>query len=109
MSVIPSYISRSAAGSYDNEAVAIFALVFSFYTFMKAANTGSMLWSCFAAFAFFYMVSCWGGYAFIINIIPIFMISMIVIGKLDHQLYTCYSIFYLLGTLLALQIPFVGF
>ncbi len=29
MAVVPSYISRSAAGSYDNEAVAIFALVFS--------------------------------------------------------------------------------
>ncbi len=39
MAVVPSYISRSAAGSYDNEAVAIFALVFSFYTYLKAANT----------------------------------------------------------------------
>jgi len=83
ISIIPSYISRSVAGAYDNEAVAIFALVFSFYTFMKAANTGSMLWSCFSAFAFLYMVACWGGYAFIINLIPIFIVCMIIIGKLD--------------------------
>jgi len=54
------------------------------------------------------MVACWGGYAFIINMIPIFVLSMIYIGKDDRNVYISYSIFYLLGTLLALQIPFVG-
>lgn len=32
---VPSYISRSVAGSYDNEAVAIFALIFTFYLYLK--------------------------------------------------------------------------
>lgn len=32
---VPSYISRSVAGSYDNEAVAIFALIFTFYLYVK--------------------------------------------------------------------------
>lgn len=32
---MPSYISRSVAGSYDNEAVAIFALIFTFYLYVK--------------------------------------------------------------------------
>ncbi|KAK9049662.1 hypothetical protein SSX86_031371, partial [Deinandra increscens subsp. villosa] len=31
LAMVPSYISRSVAGSYDNEAVAIFALIFTFY------------------------------------------------------------------------------
>ena len=109
ISIVPSYISRSVAGAYDNEAVAIFALVFSFYTYIKATNSGSMLWSCASAFAFLYMVACWGGYAFIINIIPIFVLSMMFIGRADRKIYVSYSIFYILGTLLALQIPFVGF
>ena len=30
MSLVPSYISRSVAGSYDNEAVSIFALLLTF-------------------------------------------------------------------------------
>lgn len=34
-SQVPSYISRSVAGSYDNEAVAIFALIFTFYLYVK--------------------------------------------------------------------------
>lgn len=33
--MVPSYISRSVAGSYDNEGVAIFALVNVFYLFVK--------------------------------------------------------------------------
>jgi len=64
----PSYMSRSVAGSYDNEGVAIFALVFSFYVFIKACNTGSILWSVGSALSYFYMVASWGGYSFIINI-----------------------------------------
>lgn len=31
IAIAPGYISRSVAGSYDNEAVAIFALIFCFY------------------------------------------------------------------------------
>ena len=35
IAIVPSYISRSVAGSYDNEGVAIFALVFVFYLYVK--------------------------------------------------------------------------
>jgi dolichyl-diphosphooligosaccharide--protein glycosyltransferase len=45
ISIVPSYISRSVAGSYDNEAVAIWALTNTFYLWIKAVNTGSILWS----------------------------------------------------------------
>lgn len=43
--IVPSYISRSVAGSYDNEGVAIFALIFTFYLWVKAVKTGSLMWS----------------------------------------------------------------
>jgi dolichyl-diphosphooligosaccharide---protein glycosyltransferase len=33
--IVPSYISRSVAGSYDLEGVAIFALIFVFYLYVK--------------------------------------------------------------------------
>lgn len=41
--MVPSYISRSVAGSYDLEGVAIFALVFVFYTFIKVGCLLGML------------------------------------------------------------------
>jgi dolichyl-diphosphooligosaccharide--protein glycosyltransferase len=109
ISIVPSYMSRSVAGSYDNEGVSIFALVFTFYVFIKSVNTGSLLWSAFASLVYFYMVSAWGGYAFIINIIPIFVIFLFIIGKLSTRVYVAYSSFYMVGTLYAMQIPFVGF
>lgn len=77
----PSYMSRSVAGSYDNEGVSIFALVFTFYVFIKACNTGSILWSVGSALSYFYMVASWGGYSFIINIIPIFVLFTLITHK----------------------------
>jgi len=38
--IVPSYISRSVGGSYDNEGVAIFALIFVFYLWIKSVHTG---------------------------------------------------------------------
>lgn len=77
----PSYMSRSVTGSYDNEGVSIFALVFTFYLFIKACNTGSILWSVGSSLSYFYMVASWGGYSFIINIIPIYVLFILVTHK----------------------------
>jgi dolichyl-diphosphooligosaccharide--protein glycosyltransferase len=54
------------------------------------------------------MVAAWGGYAFIINIIPMFVLGSILIGQFTVNLYISYCAFYILGSLLAMQIPFVG-
>lgn len=109
IALVPTYMSRSVAGSYDNEGVAIFALVITFYLFLKAANNGSILWAMFASLSLFFMVASWGGYAFIINIIPIFVVFLMITDRFSTKLYVAYNVFYILGTILALQIPFVGF
>jgi dolichyl-diphosphooligosaccharide---protein glycosyltransferase len=109
ISIIPSYISRSVAGSYDNEGVAIFALVNTFFLWLKACNTGSILWAVACTLQYFYMVAAWGGYAFIINIIPIFVICIIFVNKFNMKIYIAYTVFYILGTILAMTIPFVTF
>lgn len=58
--VVPGYISRSVAGSYDNEAIAIFLLMFTFYCWIKALKQGSALFGTIAAVFYFYMVAAWG-------------------------------------------------
>lgn len=40
---VPSYISRSVAGSFDNEAVAIFALVCTFFTYIKVRADAELM------------------------------------------------------------------
>lgn len=109
ISIVPSYISRSVAGSYDNEGVAIFALIMTFYLWLKSINTGSILWSVACSLSYFYMVAAWGGYSFIINIIPMFVLATIFISKFNFRIYVAYSVFYTLGTVLAMLIPFVSF
>lgn len=58
--IVPGYISRSVAGSYDNEAIAIFLLMFTFFLWIKALKTGSALFGTLAALFYFYMVAAWG-------------------------------------------------
>ncbi|PPR95518.1 hypothetical protein GOBAR_AA25148 [Gossypium barbadense] len=41
---------------------------------IQAVNTGSLAWSLASAFGYFYMVSAWGGYVFIINLIPLYVL-----------------------------------
>lgn len=58
--IVPGYISRSVAGSYDNEAIAIFLLMFTFYLWIKALKLGSAFFGTLAALFYFYMVAAWG-------------------------------------------------
>ena len=57
IAIVPGYISRSLAGSYDNEGIAIFALMFTYYLWIKSVKTGSIYWAAWTALSYFYMVS----------------------------------------------------
>lgn len=109
LAMVPSYISRSVAGSYDNEAVAIFALIFTFYLYVKTLNTGSLFYATLNSISYFYMVCSWGGYTFIINLIPMHVLLCIVTGRYSSRLYIAYAPLVVLGTLLAALVPVVGF
>lgn len=70
IAIIPGYSSRSVAGSYDNEGIAIFALQFTYYLWLKSVKTGSIFWSVCTALSYFYMVSfnyCHSNFKFYCN------------------------------------------
>ncbi|KXN88003.1 Dolichyl-diphosphooligosaccharide--protein glycosyltransferase subunit stt3 [Leucoagaricus sp. SymC.cos] len=107
--IAPGYISRSVAGSYDNEAIAIFLLMFTFFLWIRALKIGSALFGTLAAVFYFYMVAAWGGYVFITNMIPLHALVLILMGRFSSRLYVAYSSWYAIGTLASMQVPFVGF
>ncbi|KAF8834936.1 glycosyltransferase family 66 protein [Paxillus ammoniavirescens] len=107
--IVPGYISRSVAGSYDNEAIAIFLLMFTFYCWIKALKQGSAFFGTIAAVFYFYMVAAWGGYVFITNMIPLHALVLLLMGRFSSRLYVAYSTWYAIGTLASMQVPFVGF
>ncbi|KAF3455637.1 hypothetical protein FNV43_RR00275 [Rhamnella rubrinervis] len=47
LAMVPSYISRYVAASYDNEAVAIFALTFTFYLYINSFLLFGAVWAVF--------------------------------------------------------------
>lgn len=126
--ITPGYISRSVAGSYDNEAIAIFILMTTFYLWLRAVKEGSSMWGAVTALFYFYMVAAWGklslsffsveiktnttskgGYAFITNMLPLHVFVLLLMGRYSSRLYVAYSSFYAIGTLASMQVPFVGF
>ena len=126
IAIVPGYISRSVAGSYDNEGIAIFALLFTYFLWLKSVKTGSIMWSTFTALSYFYMVSAWGGYVFIINLVPLHVFALLLMGRFSNRsetyftwlvagltvfsrIFIAYTTFFLLGLLLSMQVPFVGF
>lgn len=109
IAIVPGYISRSVAGSYDNEGIAIFCMLFTYYLWIKAVKTGQIYWAALCAVAYFYMVSSWGGYVFLINLIPMHVFVLMICGRFSHKIYVAYSTVYTIGTILSMQISFVGF
>merc|ERR1712227_692486 len=55
------------------------------------------------------MVASWGGYIFVLNTIAIYQLLILLLGKFSCRHYVAYSIFYVLSTVLCLNIPFVNF
>uniref|UniRef100_A0A8C6U482 Dolichyl-diphosphooligosaccharide--protein glycosyltransferase subunit STT3B n=1 Tax=Neogobius melanostomus TaxID=47308 RepID=A0A8C6U482_9GOBI len=109
IAIVPGYISRSVAGSFDNEGIAIFALQFTYYLWVKSVKTGSVFWTIGCCISYFYMVSAWGGYVFIINLIPLHVFVLLLMQRYSRRVYIAYSTFYIVGLVLSMQVPFVGF
>lgn len=109
VSVIPSYISRSAAGSYDNEAISITLLLGSFYFILKACNRGSIIWASIGALTYAYLVASWGGYSFVITFIPVFVLGTILTKKFTNQIYIAYSTFYVMANIWSVQTKYIEF
>ena len=45
---------------------------------------------------------------FIINLIPLHVFVLVLMGRFSNRIYTAYTTFFILGLVLSMQIPFVG-
>ena len=46
---------------------------------------------------------------FLINLIPLHVLALMLTGRFSHRIYVAYCTVYCLGTILSMQISFVGF
>ena len=107
--VLPAHLMRSVAGEFDNECVAVAAIVGTFWLWCASVRYEHRWPIAIAAgFAYWYMVASWGGYIFVINMIGIHALCLIPLGFFNDGTYKAYTIFYIIGTYLATTIPVVG-
>ena len=113
MSIVPAHLLRSVGGGYDNESVATTAMQITFWMWASACwvdEAYSVVVGILAGIAYFYMVACWGGYIFVINLIGVHAAVLVLLRRTLPwtHLYKAYTSFYLVGTILAMQLPVVN-
>lgn len=117
MSIVPAHLLRSIGGGFDNESVAMTAMTLTFFLWTRslrghgseeADNSSAWKWGIATGVAYFNMVAAWGGYVFVLNLIGFHAGVLFLLGRYTGKLYRAYSSFYVVGTLLALQVPVVG-
>jgi dolichyl-diphosphooligosaccharide--protein glycosyltransferase len=84
-------------------------MIVTYTLWLRAVRQGSVMYGCLVALSYFYMVASWGGYVFVTNIIPLHAALLIVLGRYSARLHVAYTSFYVLATLLSMQVFFVGF
>lgn len=109
MAVIPAHLMRSVGGKFDNEAVAMAAICSTFYFWLRSVRTPrSWPIGVLAGLSYIYMVAAWGGYIFVLNMIGVHAIILVGLGRFNTGVHLAYSLFFIIGTAGAIQIPVVG-
>eukprot|EP00929_Paragymnodinium_shiwhaense_P063638 TRINITY_DN3179_c0_g2_i1.p1 TRINITY_DN3179_c0_g2~~TRINITY_DN3179_c0_g2_i1.p1 ORF type:complete len:898 (-),score=207.24 TRINITY_DN3179_c0_g2_i1:111-2804(-) len=109
MSILPAHLMRSVGGKFDNECVAMAAICSTFWLWLRSVrNPSSWLWGALAGLSYVYMVAAWGGYIFVLNMIGIHALLLVGLGRFNSGVHKAYSLFYIIGTYGAMQIPVVG-
>jgi dolichyl-diphosphooligosaccharide---protein glycosyltransferase len=109
MAIVPAHLMRSVGGGYDNESVAVSAMTLTFYLWIRSLRDAkSAKLGFFAGLAYFYMVAAWGGYIFVINLIGVQAGMLVILGRFSDKVWLSYTLFYTVGTVLAIQVPVVG-
>jgi asparagine N-glycosylation enzyme membrane subunit Stt3 len=83
-----------------------YSLQFTCYWWVKAVKTGLISW---AALSYFYMVTAWDGYVFIINLIPLHVFVLQIMNRYSLILFSRYTTFFILTLIFSMQISFVVF
>lgn len=112
MAIIPAHIMRSVGGGFDNESVAISCLCLTFlcwcYSLSGSDDNKITFFGVFTGLAYTCMVAAWGGFVFVINMIGIHAFVLVLLGRYSTKLWSAYTLWYIIGTIGAIQVPVVG-
>mmetsp|Transcript_42760 Transcript_42760/g.77244 ORF Transcript_42760/g.77244 Transcript_42760/m.77244 type:complete len:876 (+) Transcript_42760:176-2803(+) len=109
MAIIPAHLMRSVGGEFDNEAVAMTAICMTFWLWMVSVRSPKH-WpvGILTGFSYIYMVAVWGGYIFVLNMIGLHAVILVLLGRFNTGVHLAYTLFFVIGTAGAVQVPVVG-
>jgi len=110
MAVVPAHLMRSIAGGFDNESLALTAMTGTYYFWVRSLrNERSWPVGILTGILYYYMVAVWGGYIFVLNMVGCHAGVLVLLGRYSSGVYKSYSLFYFIGTFLAIYtVPVVG-
>ncbi len=113
MAISPSYIGRTVAGFFDTENIGIFGIVatpFFFLRSIQAKNSLSkrVIYAIAGGLTMGYAFASWGAARYISSLLLLYIVVMLVIGKIEQRHIISYSITTIVGFLIALIVPRLG-
>ncbi|KPA86000.1 oligosaccharyl transferase-like protein [Leptomonas pyrrhocoris] len=108
--IVPAHLMRSMAGEFDNECIAMAAMLLTFYLWVRSLRTrASWPIGALAGVAYGYMAAAWGGYIFVLNMVALHAGVAALVdwarNTYSPSLLRSYALFYVVGTALATRVP----
>ncbi|TFG12430.1 MAG: hypothetical protein EU535_06180, partial [Promethearchaeota archaeon] len=85
------HMQRTMAGFFDNETIGVLATLMTLLFFLKTIRTGKFSYAIIGGIFLGYLTLSWGGYQFVLYIIPIITVFLILFDKYNENVLIAYS------------------
>jgi len=107
IAITPAYLSRTMLGG-KHEGLAIPFMLFSFYAYFKSVEEKSTLWAFVSGLAMGMVVLSWGGYIYPWNLMALYILLLVVLGKMENTMAKSYLILNVIATIFVAITPRFG-
>ncbi len=109
-----SHIFRTSLGFFDDETIGIFAMILSFFFYLRAldqrySTRSSLFYSILASLSLLYLSFSWGAFRYPIALIALFSLVLVIIRRYSSKLLLTYSVTFGFTFLAMNQLPRLGY
>lgn len=108
-----SYISRTSLGFFDDETIGVLGFIVMFFFFLRAIDReetfkNSVIYAVLSGVFLGYVSASWGAVRYPIDMVALYVFALIILKRYSRKLLTSYLITYLVGFLIAINVPKLG-